>query len=51
MKYIQNIECGNIFDATAQGMREAREEAKKLYNIGNPTNKRYFWDYYQIIIA
>lgn len=49
MKYIQNIECGNIFDCTTKGLREARKEAEELYDIGDPTNEMSFWDYYQII--
>ena len=49
MKYIQNIECGNIFDCTTEGLREARKEAEELYDIGDPTNEMNFWDYYQII--
>ena len=51
MKYIQNIECGNIFDATTEGLREARKEAEELYDIGDPINEMSFWDYYQIITA
>ena len=51
MKYIQNIGCGNIFEANAQGMREARDEAIELYDIGDPTNEMSFWDYYQLITA
>ena len=49
MKFIQNIECGNIFEATTEGLREARAEAEELYDIGDPTNELSFWDYYQII--
>lgn len=36
MKLIQNIECGNIFEATTEGLREARLEAQELYDIGDP---------------
>ncbi len=49
MKLIQNIECGNIFEATTEGLREARKEAEELYDIGDPTNECCFWDYYKII--
>ena len=45
MKYIQNIECGNIFPATTKGLREAFE----LYDLLDPTNGLHFWDLYQII--
>lgn len=51
MKLIQNIECGNIFEATTEGLQEARLEAQELYDIGDPTNGLSFWDYYQIIEA
>ena len=49
MKYIQNIECGNIFDLTTEGWQEAHKEARELYDVGDPTNELGFWDYYQII--
>lgn len=49
MKYIQNIKCGNIFPATTEGLRAAREEAIELYDINDPTNTLGFWDYYRII--
>lgn len=49
MKLIQNIECGNIFEATTNGLQEARIEAEELYDIDDPTNELSFWDYYQII--
>ena len=49
MKFIQNIECGNIFDATTKGLQEARKEAEELYDVGDPTNPANFWDYYKII--
>lgn len=49
MKYIQNIECGNIYDATTEGLQEARKEAEELYDVGDPTNPATFWDYYEII--
>ena len=47
MKFIQNIECGNIFDATAEGMKEAEE----LYDVGDQTNGVSFWEYYKIVEA
>lgn len=49
MKYIQNIECGNIYPATTEGLRAARDEAIELYDINDPTNALGFWDYYRII--
>lgn len=49
MKYIQNIECGNIYNATTEGLQEARKEAEELYDVGDPTNPATFWDYYEII--
>ena len=49
MKYIQNIECGNIFEATAEGLAEARKEAEELYDIGDPSNILDFWEYYWVI--
>lgn len=49
MKWIQNIECGNIFPATTEGLREARKEAEELYDSGDPTNDLSIWEYYQII--
>ena len=49
MKLIQNIECGNIFPATAKGLREALAEANELYDLCDPTNQMSFWNYYQII--
>lgn len=49
MKYIQNIECGNIFPATTKGLREAFHEACELYDLLDPTNVLHFWDLYQII--
>ena len=51
MKYIQNIECGNIFEASRKGLAEAMLEAVELYDLGDPTNELGFWDYYQIIEA
>lgn len=49
MKYIQNIECGNIYPATTEGLRAACNEAIELYDINDPTNTMTFWDLYQII--
>ena len=51
MKLIQNIECGNIFEATRKGLAEAMAEAVELYDFGDPTNECDFWEYYQIIDA
>lgn len=51
MKYIMNIECGNIFEATTEGLREAGKEARELYDVGDPTNDATIWDYYCIIEA
>ncbi len=50
-QYIQNIECGNIFNATPAGIKEAEAEAKELYDWGDPTNDINFWEYYRIIWA
>ena len=50
-QYIQNIECGNIFEATPAGIKEAEAEAKELYDWGDPTNDMNFWEYYKIIWA
>lgn len=49
MRYIQNIECGNVFEFTAEGYREAKKEAEELYDFGDPTNTTEFLEYYQII--
>ena len=49
MKYIQNIECGNIYPATTEGLWAAHDEAVELYDINDPTNTLGFWDYYHII--
>lgn len=49
MKYIQNIEYGNIFPCTRDGMREAMNEASKLYDLDDPTNVCDFWEYYEIV--
>lgn len=49
MKLIQNIECGNIFDITEQGLRELREEASELYDLDDETNLMDLWDYYKVI--
>lgn len=49
MKLIQNIECGNIFDITEQGLRELREEASELYDLNDETNLMNLWDYYKVI--
>ena len=49
--YIQNIECGNIFPATTEGLHEAHKEAAELYDLDDPTNAVEFWEYYQIIRA
>ena len=51
MKYIQNIECGNIFDCTAEGLKEVLKEAEELYDFGDDTNSCEIWEYYQIIEA
>ena len=51
MKYIQNIECGNIFPYTSEGMREAMDEAMELYDLDDFTNACEFWEYYEIIEA
>lgn len=49
MKYIQNIECGNIFDCSTAGLTEAYAEARELYDLDDDTNVMSFWDYYKII--
>jgi len=49
MKVIQNIECGNIFPYTLEGLIEMREEARELYDIEDPTNAVSISEYYQII--
>lgn len=49
MKYIQNIECGNIFPYTLEGLMEMRAEAEELYDIGDDTNSVSIAEYYQII--
>jgi hypothetical protein len=49
MKLIQNIECGNIFPYTLEGLIEMREEARELYDIDDPTNDVSISEYYQII--
>ena len=51
MKYIQNIECGNIFPYTRKGMDEAMAEAAELYDLDDFTNACEFWEYYEIIEA
>ena len=51
MKYIQNIECGNIFPYTREGMDEAMAEAAELYDLDDFTNACEFWEYYEIIEA
>lgn len=50
-QYIMNIEYGNIFPATPEGIKEAEAEAKELYDWGDPTNDINFWEYYKIIWA
>lgn len=49
MKWIQNIECGNIFPATTEGLCEALKEAEELYDFDDPTNELSFWEFYQIV--
>lgn len=49
MKYIQNIEHGNIFPYTIEGMREAMDEAIELYDLFDFTNACELWEYYEII--
>ena len=49
MKYIQNIQCGNIFPYTREGMREAMDEAMKLYDLDDFTNACEIWEYYEVI--
>ena len=49
MKLIQNIECGNIFPYTIEGLIEMREEARELYDIDDPTNNVSISEYYKII--
>ena len=49
MKYIQNIECGNIFPYTLEGLMEMRAEAEELYDIGDDTNSVSIAEYYTII--
>lgn len=51
MKYIQNIECGNIFPYNSKGVKEALAEARELYDLEDDTNALWLWDYYQIIEA
>lgn len=51
MQYIQNIECGNIFPTTYEGIKEAEAEARELYDWGDPTNDISFWEYYKVIWA
>lgn len=45
----QNIECGNIFDCTEQGIAEMFEEARELYDWGDPTNDISITEYYKLI--
>lgn len=49
MKLIQNIECGNIFEITEQGLQELREEAAELYDLNDETNLFDIWEYYKVI--
>ena len=49
MKFIQNIECGNIFPYTLEGLIEMKKEARELYDIDDPTNDVSISEYYQII--
>ena len=49
MKYIQNIECGNIFPYTLEGLMEMREEARELYDFGDDTNDVPITEYYKLI--
>ena len=49
MKYIQNIQCGNIFPYTREGMTEAKAEAAELYDLDDWTNALEFWEYYEVI--
>ena len=49
MKFIQNIECGNIFPYTLEGLIEMKKEARELYDIDDPTNDISISEYYQII--
>lgn len=49
MTYIQNIECGNIFPYTLEGLMEMREEARELYDIDDDTNNVSISEYYQLI--
>ena len=51
MKYIQNIQCGNIFPYTRKCMEEAMNEAAELYDRDDYTNACEFWEYYEIIEA
>ena len=51
MKYIQNIQCGNIFPYNSKGVKEALAEARELYDLEDDTNALWLWDYYEIIEA
>lgn len=50
MTMIQNIECGNIFPYTVEGLIAMREEARELYDIDDPTNTVNISEYYRIIV-
>lgn len=49
MKYIQNIECGNIFPFNLEGLMEMRAEAEELYDLNDDTNTVSISEYYQLI--
>ena len=49
MKLIQNIECGNIFEITEQGLQELQQEAAELYSMNNEKKLMNLWHYYKVI--
>lgn len=46
MMYIQNIECGNIFPYSVEGVIEIRKEAMELYGVDDNAS---IVKYYQLI--
>ena len=49
MKFIQNIECGNIFPYSKECLREAMDEAMELYDLDDFTCACEIWEYYEVI--
>lgn len=49
MRYLMNIECGNIYPATMGGVQAAVQEAREMYDYDDNTNAVSIWEYYKLI--